>query len=178
MPRFVLQFDARETPDLAERYSYPPEDRMVEETGPAARARSYYTRSEFIDICGWKTERSKSRVAANTEEEVRETTRLALNATSEALRIWIPMALGVHWSTASVLLHFGHQDRYLILDYRALESFGIRGQVNYSVSFWNAYVAVCRAIDDQAKLGMRTLDRGPRNSRAPDQLIAAASWQA
>lgn len=101
MPRFALRFDIRDIPELAERYSYPPEDRIVDEIGPAARARGYYTKSEFIEICGWKTARSKSRVAANTEDEVRETTRLALSATSEALRIWIPMALsGVQWATA------------------------------------------------------------------------------
>jgi hypothetical protein len=50
--------------------SYPGEERIVSEIGPAARERGYYTRSEFIEVCGWKTERSKSRVAANTEEEV------------------------------------------------------------------------------------------------------------
>jgi len=71
-----------------------------------------------------------------------------------------PMALsGVRWATASVLLHFGHQDRYPILDYRALVSFGVTGNVNFTIPFWNAYVAVCRTIDDQTKLGMRALDR-------------------
>ena len=36
------------------------------------------------------------------------------------------MALsGVRWPTASVLLHFGHRDRYPILDYRALEALGV-----------------------------------------------------
>jgi hypothetical protein len=99
-------------------------------------------------------------VAANTDEEVVEATHLALNAESEALRIWIPMALsGVSWPTASVLLHFGHRDRYPILDYRALAALGITGDHTYNMSFWNEYVRACRWIDDETGLGMRTIDR-------------------
>jgi hypothetical protein len=79
-PRFRLQFDPSQIPALADRYSYPPEDRIVSEIGPAVRERGHYNRAEFIEICGWKTERSKSRVATNTDEEVVETTRLALGA--------------------------------------------------------------------------------------------------
>jgi hypothetical protein len=158
--QFELQFDRDEIAALAQRYSYPSEDRIVDEVGPAARERGNYTRAEFIEVCGWKTERSKSRVADNSEEEVVEATRLALSAKTEALRIWIPMGLsGVLWATSSVLLHFGHRDRYPILDYRALEALGVTGHVNYTIRFWNAYVAACRAIDDETGLGMRTIDR-------------------
>jgi hypothetical protein len=97
-PVFALQFDASLIPALASRYSYPPEGQAVDEIGPAVRERGYFTRPELIEVCAWKTARSRSRVAANTDEEVRETTRLALSATAEALRIWIPMALsGVRW---------------------------------------------------------------------------------
>jgi hypothetical protein len=79
-------------------------------------------------------------------------TRLALSTGRERLRIWIPMALSrVHWATSSVLLHVGHRDRYPILDYRALEALGVKGHV-YTISFWNAYVAACRAIDDETGL--------------------------
>jgi hypothetical protein len=67
--------------------------------------------------------------------------------------------VGVRWPTASVLLHFGHRDRYPILDYRALETLGVTEPVNYTVPFWNAYVAACRQIDDQTGFGMRTIDR-------------------
>jgi hypothetical protein len=96
----------------------------------------------------------------NSEEDVQEATRLALSTTAEALRIWIPMGLsGVRWPTASVLLHFGHQDRYPILDYRALEALGVSGPVAYTVPFWNAYVIACRKIDDETGHGMRVIDR-------------------
>jgi len=158
--RFALQFDAAQIPILALRYSYPREERVVSEIGPAVRERGYYTRAEFLEVCEWKTARSKSRAAKNTEDEVREATRLALSVTAEPLRIWIPMALsGVSWPTASVLLHFGHHDRYPILDVRALEALGVTQTVLYTVAFWSGYVAACRKIDDETGLGMRTIDR-------------------
>jgi hypothetical protein len=79
---------------------------------------------------------------------------------NESLSIWIPMALsGVSWSTASVLLHFGHDDRYPILDVRALEALGITQAGPYTLPFWKAYVAVCREIDDATGYGMWVIDR-------------------
>lgn len=159
-PVFALQFGLAQIPELAGRYSYPGEERVVSEIGPAVRERGYYTRAEFLEVCEWKTARSKSRAARNSDEEVREATRLALSATAESLRIWIPMALsGVSWPTASVLLHFGHSDRYPILDMRALEALGVPGPVLYTLPFWSGYVAACRTIDDGTGYGMRTIDR-------------------
>lgn len=156
---FTLQFDVGMIPELASRYSYPREGRVADEIAPAVRERGYFTRSELVEVCRWKTPRSGPRVAANSEEEVQEATRLALGATAESLRIWIPMALsGVQWPTASVLLHFGHQDRYPILDYRALEALGVE-RVTYTVPLWNAYVTACRKIDDETGYGMRVIDR-------------------
>src|SRR4051794_39850067 len=129
-PEFRLQFDSSEIRALAQRYSYPSEDPIVDEISAAVKQRGYYTRAEFIELCAWKTQRSKSRVAVNSEKEVMEATRLALSAKSESLRIWIPMGLsGVQWATSSVLLHFGHSDRYPILDFRALEALGVTGNV-------------------------------------------------
>jgi hypothetical protein len=155
-----LQFDLDEIPAIARRYSYPSEDRIVDEIAPAVHERGHYTRDEFVEVCGWKTQRSRSRVSRNSEEDVVEATRLALSATSERLRILIPMTLsGVQWATSSVLLHFGHRDRYPILDWRALEALGVTESVSYDLPFWADYVAACRAIDDKTGLGMRTIDR-------------------
>ena len=65
---------------------------------------------------------------------------------------------GVRWATSWVLLHFGYRDRYPILDYRALSAWVSQITPN-TVSFWNAYAAACRTIDDETGLGMRTIDR-------------------
>lgn len=115
--------------------------------GAAARARGFFTRPEFLEVCLWKTVRSKSRVARNSKDEIEEATRLALSAKSEALRIQIPQALyGVSWATASVLLHLAHTEPYPILDYRALEALGVTGVVVYTLPFWVGYVSTCRRL--------------------------------
>lgn len=157
--RFELQFPVDIIRDLAGRYLYA-DDEPVLRIGAAAKARGYFTRPEFIEVCRWKTPRSQPRVARNTAEEIEEATHLALAAKSEALRIEIPRALaGVDWATASVLLHLAHTDPYPILDYRALEALGINRVPTYTVPFWNSYVAACRRLATNADVGMRTLDR-------------------
>ena len=160
LPSFNLQFDPSRIADLAGRYPAEYDAEIAGQIAPAVHARGYFTKPELVSICEWKTPRSRPLVAANKEEDVREATRLALSTSSEALRIQIPMTLsGISWPTASVLLHFGHRDRYPILDVRAIEAFGIAGAVTYTLPFWADYVAACRAIDDATGLGMRTIDR-------------------
>jgi len=157
--RFRLQFPARQLRSLAARYAYE-EDGAVIQLGEVARSRGFFTRSEFLEVCLWKTVRSRSRVARNSREDVEEATRLALSAKTEALRIQIPQALnGVSWATASVLLHLAHAEPYPITDYRALEALGIRGAVAYTYPLWLAYVAECRRLALANHVDMRTLDR-------------------
>jgi hypothetical protein len=158
--QFVLQCDPAQLPELASRYLADQDTRLVEEIGPRAKARGYYKRDEFLELCRWKTQRSKSKIARNSAEEVEEVTRLALDARSEGAAIWIPMALeGVSWATSSVLLHFAHSERYPILDFRALEALGVRGTANYTIPFWIGYVSACRELCDATGLDIRTVDR-------------------
>jgi len=70
---------------------------------------------------------------------------------------------GVHWPTASVILHFCHADPYPILDVRALWSLGIDANtVPYNFEFWNEYTQFCRKLAGEAKVTMRELDRALR----------------
>jgi hypothetical protein len=159
IPPLRLQFSISEIPELAAHYSFE-DDADVIRMGEAAGTRGYFTKHEFVTVCAWKTARSKPLVAANTAADVREATRLALSAISEALRIQIPMALhGVSWATSSVLLHLAHSDRYPIIDYRALEALGVQKAPTCTLSLWLAYVAKCRGLAADAKVSMRTLDR-------------------
>lgn len=161
VPAFALQFDPAFLLRYAARYSYPAEDRIVDEIGPMARERGWYTKGEFIEICTWKSPRSATRAARlNSAESIEEITRIALSATAEELRIWAPQALAfVSWPTASVLLHFGHRDPYPILDYRALESLGQSRPAAYSMPFWLAYLEATRRLAIENDVDMRTLDR-------------------
>jgi hypothetical protein len=126
----------------------------------AARARGHYTRAEFIEVCAWKTARSRPKVAANTEAAVVDATGRALAAGDEASRIAALLELeGVGVPTASTLLYFAFPDDYPILDVRALESLGVKPRSTYPVSFWLEYLDACRALAHRAGVSIRTLDK-------------------
>jgi hypothetical protein len=156
---FRLQFPLAEIEPLAARFAYDTDDEVAA-AGAAARQRGHYTKPELVLVCAWKTARSRSRVALNTEAFVEGITRTALATTDEAERVLALCALrGVNMPTASVLLHFAFPDRYPIIDWRALESLGQREQSAYSVDYWVAYVNACRALAREAGVTMRILDK-------------------
>lgn len=157
---FSLRCEEAALPSIAEQYSYPAGDAQPESIGLAVKSRGHMTKSEFLEICAWKTQRSKSRCARNPSHLVEEATRLSLSADSEEIRIGMLMLLtGVDWATASVILHFCHHDRYPILDFRALWTVGIDKPPRITFQFWSAYTQFCRSIARRLGISMRELDR-------------------
>lgn len=128
--------------------------------GAAAAARGFYTREEFLAICAWKTTRSKTKAAANSDADVEEQTRASFAADDESERMAALISLeGVGVPTASTLLQFAFPDRYPILDVRALEALDQRGRSVYSVSYWLVYLEQCRRLADSVGVSIRTLDK-------------------
>jgi len=157
---FRLRFPVTEVMFWAARYSYA-DDAEVEAMGRAAAARGWYTRDEFLTVTRWKTQRSRSRCEGNDEASVEATTRLALSAPEERIRIEAFTRLhGVAYPTASVLLHFARPDLYPIIDYRALWSLGWDSPpASYTFEFWWEYTLACRSLAKTAGVTVRTLDR-------------------
>jgi len=126
----------------------------------AARERGFYTREEFLQVCAWKTVRSRPKVAANTEAAIVDATARSLAAGDEATRIGALLELeGVGVPTASTLLYFAFPDDYPILDVRALESLGVKSRSTYPVGFWLEYLNACRELSRRAGVSLRTLDK-------------------
>ena len=158
-PTFRLQFAPDEIEALAARFGSPDESRFLA-VGTAARARGHYTREAFIEVCSWKTPRSRPRVAANSEAAIAEATGRALAATDEATRFAALLGLsGVGAPTASTLLYCVFPDDYPILDVRALESLGVKARSTYPMAFWLAYLETCRALARTTGVSIRTLDK-------------------
>jgi hypothetical protein len=166
--KYTLRFDTEQVGELAARYTVKqtPREReteaQIEEViALSVRKKAFYTRTEFLTVCEWKTPRSRSRCASNDQRFIIEATSLALKAESERLRVEILTLLcGVSWPTASVLLHFGHSERYPILDFRALWSLSIEEpKSDYAFPFWWDYVEICRDLALQCGVSMRVLDR-------------------
>jgi hypothetical protein len=158
-PTFQLQFPPEEIKPLASRFPASDESRS-RAIGEAVRARGHYTRDEFIEVCAWKTPRSRPRVVANSEATVVGATGRALAASDEAIRFVTLLELdGVGAPTASTLLYIAFPHDYPILDVRALESLGVSSRPTYSVSFWLAYLEACRILARQTGVSLRTLDK-------------------
>jgi hypothetical protein len=159
VPAFKLQFPIEAIPGLADRFPDSGDAPRLA-AGSAVRSRGYYTRAEFIEVCAWKTVRSRPKVASNTEAAVVDATRRSLAAGDEATRIAALLELeGVGVPTASTLLYVAFPGDYPILDVRALESLGVKPRSQYPVSFWLAYLEACRALAGRAGVSLRTLDK-------------------
>jgi hypothetical protein len=160
MPTFELQFGIDEIEALAARFPPLDNDARLHEVGTAVRARGYYTREEFIEVCAWKTVRSRPKVSRNTEPAVVKATGLAMSTDSEAARMAALLELdGVGVPTASTLLYCAFPDRYPILDVRALESLGVKPRSQYPLAFWLGYLDACRDLAQRAGVSLRTLDK-------------------
>jgi len=159
MPTFALRFPPDEIDALAARFPGG-DDSRLHDVGVAVRARGYYTRAEFIEVCAWKTVRSRPKIARNTEAAVVRATGLAIGTEDEAARMMALLGLdGVGVPTASTLLYCAFPDRYPILDVRALESLGVKPRSQYPLSFWLGYLDACRELAQGAGVSLRTLDK-------------------
>ena len=155
-----MRFPQSQIPTWASRYSYPGEDHIADELGPAARARGFLKRKEFLHLCRWKTPRSQPLCARNSAARVHEATEIALATDDERAKMYILRSLtGVEWPTASVILHFCDRRPYPILDYRALWSLGYAKAPPYTFDFWLAYTTFTRQLARTTGHDMRTVDR-------------------
>jgi hypothetical protein len=164
---FRLRFGHAQIPQLADSYwsearesEKQLEDKILDTIAPECKARGYVSKDELLEMCRWKSPRTRSHCARNDDDFVRETTGIALSTSCERLRIEVLTLLrGVHWPTASVLLHFTHRERYPILDFRALWSANAKVPQQYTFEFWQAYTLFSRQLADRCFVDMRTLDR-------------------
>ncbi len=162
-----LRFDPSEIQSLADSYISRLNSRdrsltanLVDSVFPRYLAAGHLSKSDFLTVCEWKTQRTKSRCAANDETYIHEISSLALTTTSEQLRIQVWTLLrGVSWPTASVFLHFAMPDRYPILDFRAIWSLESVVPTPYNFDYWQRYAECCRSIAGENDVSMRTLDQ-------------------
>jgi hypothetical protein len=135
-------------------------EREIEEViGPTVQERGYYTKDQLLILAHWKSHWIVHHCKKNSEDYVREVTRIALSASQERIRVESLYLLdGVGLPMASVLLHFGFKNLYPILDFRALWSLGIEDP-KHNFNLWWAYTEFCRKLSAKHEVSMRTLDR-------------------
>lgn len=155
-----LRFPVSEISLWSSRYSYARNENGIIKISDQICKRGFLTKPEFYSVCNWKSPRSAAHAKNNEDGFVEEITAFALATKSERARIEVLTILnGASWPTASVILHLYHQDKYPIVDYRALWSISTEVPKFYDYSFWLEYVLFTRKISEEAKVDMRTLDR-------------------
>jgi hypothetical protein len=155
---YFLRIPVGEIQQYVERYDYP-EGRALERFHGIAQAQGHLTTDELHEICRWKSKRRADLARQNPDSLVHELTSMSFRAKSERARIGSLLLLdGVHFPTASAILHFCFDQSYPILDFRALWSLDIEEPKQYSHHFWEEYVVVCRSVAKQHQLSLRELD--------------------
>ena len=147
-------------------------DICIENLVCGVKGRGYLTKLELVELAEWKlpdrwqrgeNEGKLGLVKSNSPDDVERFTRDAFLSTddSDSIRCLRRLA-GVSWAIGSAILHWFHKDRYPIWDINARWSVRLnecQQQYRNNYERWQAYVEFCRAIADEYKVDMRTLDR-------------------
>lgn len=158
--KFHLKIPKNQIIHYASRYSYKNEDIMCDEIAPKIQKQKFLTKDDLMFLCRWKSPRILPRANENESEFIEEVTSIALTTKNEKLAIEVlTLMRGVSWPVASVILHFGKNNLYPILDYRALWSLGVNAPNVYKYDLWIAYAYYCRELSKQLRVDLRTLDR-------------------
>jgi hypothetical protein len=157
---FTLRFPAEEIKTWAARYSYNDDASLYHEVVPFMQRERYLTKPHFLKLAHWKSTRTRRHCESNADSFIEDVTRAAFAAQNEQLRVGVLTLLrGVGWPMASVILHFGSNAPYPILDYRALWSLGVDMPSIYSFPFWWEYTNYTRLMAADVGVTMRELDR-------------------
>jgi hypothetical protein len=155
---YALRIPTQELNRYQHRYDYQAEVSLEKyhQIGPS---QGYLTVPQLHEICRWKSKRRAALANHNSTEFVREITSFAFSADCERSRLGaLTLLEGVHFPTASVILHFCLSQSYPILDVRALWSLSIKKPTAYTLQFWDEYVGVCRELAHENGVSVRGLD--------------------
>jgi hypothetical protein len=157
--RFVLQFEAGLIDELAERYG-PHEDAGALAAGKRI-ADGDFSRETLKIIVRWKSVRRAGLIDENSEGEIAKALRFATDVrTSERSAVaTLDRLHGVGIPMASAILTTIAPERYTVIDFRALESLGVREWPNDSVDYYLEYLAACRDLARRCDKPLRTIDR-------------------
>ncbi len=155
---FDRQFDPARIPDFAASYPAAEDDKAF---AASRRIRAgVCTRTELEDIFEWRTNGcGRSRLMLNTEDEIIEALFLAAGARTERAAVAVLCGLhGVDVPVASAIPTATDQQRYTVIDFRALRALGNRS-TDRSINFYLVYLDACRRLAKAHHVSLRVLDR-------------------
>jgi hypothetical protein len=118
--KYKLRIPSKKLRQYQQQYDYGSEGKLEKFHGIAAK-QGYLTVAQLHEICHWKSKRRAALAMNNSASLVKELTGFSFSAKNEASRLGtLTLLEGVHFPTASVILHFCLDQSYPILDVRAL----------------------------------------------------------
>ena len=132
--------------------------------GVEIKQRGYLTKTEFLNICLWKSRRPKNLYILNSEDEIKNCTKLALAEKDELLKIKHLTSLkGVLIPTASAILSITNPKDYPIIDVRCVNALKHLGIIDLKIindKNWLIYLDIIRKMSIELNLTCREVEKG------------------
>ena len=156
---FKLKLDPSKLAAFAKRYQFQNDAAAL--TAGKQIASGDQTRKNLEVIFGWKTRgRGKSRLQKNTDAEIIDALKLAVDAQTDRSAVAVLLGLnGVAIPVASAILTAISPMRFSIIDFRALWSLSVGRPPIYTIDYYLSYLAYCRFAAKNANLSLRDFDR-------------------
>ena len=152
--RHISKEEDPETADLIDRLS-------------EVRKRGYFTRSELIEICRWKSPRVINHIYHNRAIRIQNIASAAFATRSEQQKLSLLTSLqGVGVPMASAILTLTNPRRYGVIDIRVWQLLHTMGAVHsnvngtgFSYQQWNIFLNILRTFAKKYNVGARDIER-------------------
>ncbi len=130
------------------------------------KKRGYMTKDEFFEVCMWKSPRPKKKYLSNSEEKIKEISKLVLSTDSEEIKIGLLDTLnGISIPVASAILTLMDPQNYGVIDIRVWQILYLYGEVKtnpsgqgFRIEDWIEYLSILRKYSFQLNLKVRDVE--------------------
>jgi hypothetical protein len=131
------------------------------------KEQKYFTRSDLIEMCEWKTQRTKNLIPPNSESEVRSISRRVFISTQEADKMKLLTQLkGVAVPTGSAILMLTDPKNYGVIDVRVWQVLYLYEEVEkkpngrgLGIKDWDQYLKFLRDYAEKFSVKARDIER-------------------
>jgi hypothetical protein len=133
---------------------------ILDTAGKNIRDKGYLNRDEFLMITHWKSPRSIRKVELNSNEVIKEITKLVFKTNNEEVKIRILNSLdGIGIPIASAILTIPYPEKYGIIDVRAWQTLFDYSKKSFNIKDWLSYLDKIREWGNKFDLSPRDIDK-------------------
>lgn len=128
------------------------------------KKKGWLTKTEFLEICLWKSRRPKNLYNSNEEIKIKQITQNVFNQNDEIEKINLLIKLkGVSIPTASAILSVTNPQEYPIIDIRCVEALKELELISWktiNTNNWIDYLKIIREFSKKYKKSAREIEQG------------------